>query len=306
MAEAYLKDLSSSKASVPTRASRDNDRIRDLAVYHANMLQHRKDAEAEILKSMEMLLDFPTSANSDPIRPSDEDVLAVKEALRPFQPSDYDALIEERNINRNCGYVFCSQPNKLQDASAKCVIVRGRGKADRSWKYVDKKILVRWCSDDCAKRALFIRVQLNEEPAWERVGGAGEDIMLLDERSDTLSRTDQMAPLSAHLSQLNVSDEEDSMVTAVRNTALNKGDGGHRKADEALPRFRDVNIREKCHLRDGKQPSVRPEQEFAGAHDSIEGYIPRATGRGARQGPAVASERADGEDNALSNLVYNT
>lgn len=306
MVEAFLKDLSSSEASVSTRVSRDNDRIRDLAFHQANMIQQRKDAEAEILKSMEMLLDLPTSASSDPIQPSQEDVQAVKKALRSFQPSDYDALIEERNINRNCGYILCSRPNKLQGASTKRVIVRDRGKANRSWKPVDKKILERWCSDECAKRALFIRVQLNEEPAWERARDASGDIMLLDEKNDRQSHLDQLAQLSAHLNQSNITDGGEPMIMAMRNLALERGDGDHRKADEASPRFRDVNIRENSHLRNGRQPSVRSRQEFVGTHDSIEGYTPRAIGRRIRQGSATASDKGDGEDTALSNLVYST
>ncbi|KAL8823247.1 MAG: hypothetical protein Q9191_006035 [Dirinaria sp. TL-2023a] len=306
MAEAFPNDLHSSEASVPARVSRDKGRIRDLAFHHAYIIQHQKDAEVEILKSMEMLLDFPTSANSDPVRPSDEDGQAVKRALMPFQPSDYDTLIEERNINRTCGYVLCPRPNKLQDASAKYVIVRDRSKAAGLWKSVDKKVLERWCSDDCAKRALFIRVQLNEEPAWERAGGVGGNIMLLDETNDPLSHIDQAAQLSAHFNQLSVSDEEESMATAMRNLVLERGGGDHRKADEASTRFGNVNITENNLLRDGTQPPVRAGQDSVGAHDSIEGYIPHAIGRRTCQDSASANDEADGEDNALSNLVYGT
>ena len=305
MAEAFLEDHSPSKASTPARVSRSKERIRDLALYHANLLQQRKDAEAEILKSTEMLLDFPTSSTSVTARPSNADIQAVKMALRLFQPSDYDALIEERNINRTCGYVFCSRPNKLQSTSARSVMLRGRGKTDK-WKYVDKKLLERWCSDDCAKKALYIKVQLNEEPAWERAAGASGEIMLLDEKDDPLSHVDPVAQLSTRLNDISVTDGEEPMIAAMRQLALERGDSDHRKAHKTSPSFREGDVREYYPSGGSKELSGRIGQEPTGPHDAIEGYIPRGTNRRTRQRTSTSRDGFDDEDNALSELVYGT
>jgi hypothetical protein len=43
-----------------------------------------------------------------------------------------------------------------------------------------------WCSDDCAKRALYVKVQLNEEPAWMRQGGYGDKLELMVENAQAL------------------------------------------------------------------------------------------------------------------------
>lgn len=135
------------------------ERIKETAMHHARLLQERKNTELQILESLENLIDYPTQANSDAAHPSAADVSHVKQMLIPFQPSDYDALIEERNINRKCGYTLCPNPNKLQGTKATFGFLHSKGKG---LEIVDRKVLERWCSPDCGRRALYLRYVFSE------------------------------------------------------------------------------------------------------------------------------------------------
>ena len=79
----------------PPAARAQDERNKETALYHARLLQQRKDVEALILASTETLLNLPSSPSADPACPSSSDALLVKDALKPFQLSDYDVLIEE-------------------------------------------------------------------------------------------------------------------------------------------------------------------------------------------------------------------
>lgn len=161
------------------------EEAREIALYHAHIIQNQKNFELAILESVELLLDFPTTSNPAS-RPSNTDVTEFKRNLIHFQPSDYDDLIEERNIVHKCGYPLCPLPNKLQPTKAKFRVL------DKGRRIVETKQLERFCSDECARRGLWIRVQLNEEPSWLRVGtdgqvgrgGAEYKITLLEEEKE--------------------------------------------------------------------------------------------------------------------------
>lgn len=143
------------------------EEAREIALYHANLIQSQKNLELSILESVEMLLDFPTTKNPAS-KPSEADINEFKKNLIHFRPSDYDDLIEERNIIHKCGYPLCPMPNKLQPTKAKFRVL------DKGRRIVETKQLERFCGDECARRGLWIRVQLNEQPSWQRIGADGE------------------------------------------------------------------------------------------------------------------------------------
>jgi hypothetical protein len=58
---------------------------------------------------------------------------------------------------------------------------------------VPREKLEMWCSDTCAERAMYIRVQLNETPSWERTDTAGVGIKLLDEARRERAEKDKTA-----------------------------------------------------------------------------------------------------------------
>lgn len=149
---------------------------RRIAITHATAIEVRKALEASILNSLVLLLDFPPPAPSasppplslpGPPQPSGpwpaSVVRALKHHLRFFTPADYDSLLEERNVAGLCAYTLCAKPPRLCSNAKRSRLVR---MADGRW--VERKQVERFCGADCARRALWLRVQLSTEPAWVR------------------------------------------------------------------------------------------------------------------------------------------
>lgn len=172
------KTTVSTNAPPPTKPA--NPRHYQVAVHHANVLEQRKKVEAEVLDSIVTLMDYPSAPDADPKRPTAADAQTFRDALVSFQPSDYDALIEERNISDRCGYALCPRPKSRARSTAKKQFVD----TQHGVEIVDRKVLEVWCSDDCAKRALYVKVQLSEEPAWMRLGGYGDRLELMVDNTE--------------------------------------------------------------------------------------------------------------------------
>ncbi|PYI22004.1 DUF408 domain protein [Aspergillus japonicus CBS 114.51] len=268
-----------------------------IALHHARQIQAQKDAEALILDRILDLVQFPTSPSADPSSPSPEDARAFKSALTPFQPADYDNLILERNIEGLCGYTLCPHEHRKEDSRGAFRITwgakgSGPGGRGREMNIVPKEKLEMWCSDACAERAMFIRVQLAEQPVWERRAddAHGAHILLLEEeRARTQQQgkgkmrsaasvnevTGQLGDLHVHegpsssdvfdhMAKLSVRDDARS-----QELALERGD-----AHPALYTGRvDVNVQESSRAAGPvTAPQMRPGDEKGG---SIEGYVPR-------------------------------
>ncbi|MCJ1267581.1 hypothetical protein MMC22_007466 [Lobaria immixta] len=249
------------------------DRNRETALYHANLLQQRKDVQNLIFESTETLLDFPSSAASDPAQPLERDVVDVKNLLKSFQPSDYDSLIKERNIDKKCGYILCPRANRLQDTDAKYRIFHAKNNGAHSLNFVEKEELERWCSEECGKRALYIRVQLGDEPAWSRAPGSGGNFTLLDEGNQNRQRLNADDELTQRFHNLHVEYDEERVVAALKDLALERGDGN---ASEGRSRLIEVDIHE-----NERQGDTQPDPSYQvsnGLWSSIEGYNPRLKG----------------------------
>lgn len=269
MPRSILKNPHSAAPASEAPAVRSREvRNRETALYHADLLQQRKDVEALILESTETLIDVPSSTTADPACPSPSDAALVKNSIRSFQPSDYDALIEERNINRRCGYVLCPRPNRLKDTKAKYRILHGHGKGSDALKFVDKHSLEKWCSDDCGKRALYVKVQLNEQPAWTRSATTGGDVVLLEDGNDSQEQAGGTAALIEGMKNLDVGLGEEEMIAKMKALAIERGDGNAPSRSFGLA---EVGIQEK-NRDDSREPSP-PSNSMSG--DSIEGYRPR-------------------------------
>ena len=205
------------KPTYPATASQE-DRNREVALYHALLLQHRKDVELDILSALETLIDYPlVTAPYDASNPSSSDAQQFKVLLRPFQPSDYDALIVERNINEKCGYTLCSNHRKTDGSGARFKLIGMHGKA-KDFKVVERADIEKWCSEACARRALYVRVQLSESPAWEREN-YGADVDLLDEPTTTGD------VVIDRISKINLNSDSSKKQDAA-NLALERGDTG--------------------------------------------------------------------------------
>lgn len=165
-----------------------------IALQHAQMIQARKDVETLVLEALEEFLDFPTAEDASPASPSDQDLTRFQSLIQPFQASDYEELFVERNLVEKCGYVFCPRKPLREPHRGPVRLVpsleKGGGLAITDAKHAEM-----WCSRDCAKRALYIKVQLSETAAWERIGGPKKPIEILDKRNSEAvdKRIDKLA-----------------------------------------------------------------------------------------------------------------
>lgn len=272
------------KPSYPATASLKEDRDREVALYHANLIQQQKDIELNILLSTETLIDYPLAKSPyDASNPSPVDAREFKQLLRPFQPTDYDELIQERNINEKCGYTLCPNARVKDDSGGKYRIIGAGGKA-KDFKVVEKEELEKWCSEACAKRALYVRVQLSETPAWEREAeGSTVHIDLLDEPKSAVD-----AVVKSVQTQNADSHKEEKMQDAV-DLALERGDKGLAAKNGLV----NVKIQEKEVQRQAQAPSL---DDLSGRldtmHLTLEGHTPEFGSRRERR----RLEELDDED----------
>lgn len=185
------KPVTSMNEPPPSNGQTKQERAREIAIYHANIIQAQKDVESEILEALEELIEFPTSSDASSAHPFPADVEAFKKYITPFQPSDYDSLLEERRIANKCGYVFCDNAPKKTSGAGKFKILGKKKGAE--FKVVEREKADCWCSTDCARRALYVKVQLDEEPAWTRRGGSAPEIQILvgAEEEEDITKVDE-------------------------------------------------------------------------------------------------------------------
>lgn len=205
-----------------------------------------------------------SGGNRAAAHPSPEDAREFAAHVRLFAPGDYDALVEERNSLGRCGYALCPQPRRLFGGP------KGRGGSSGgggggTWKLnwatgdiVPRKELEKWCSTKCARRALYIKVQLNETAVWERAGIPSITIDLLPEDDERTSRKqDHVDKVSAGLERLRLDAE----------LALERGESGAAKATKV-----DMTVKEK---EVGAPKEIGPSSDYD--HRAIEGYAPKRT-----------------------------
>lgn len=253
------------KPTYPTNNPQTSKEVRDreVALYHANLIQQRKDLELEIITSIELLIDYPISRPPQftASSPSQSDTKAFKARLLTFQPSDYDSLIEERNIDKRCGYTLCPNPQPADDGGGIWRILNKTGKA-KDFKIVPKAETLKWCSEACAKRAMYVRVQLDETPAWER-SVLGGDVQLLDEPKN---EEGQLVEGVQNLRLQNGTANEESRM--INELALERGDkGGTIKVN--------VDVHDKQIRRPVEPPSLTVDNvsgQLQDLHLAVEGY----------------------------------
>ncbi|KAH8424509.1 Rtr1/RPAP2 family protein phosphatase [Aspergillus melleus] len=265
-----------------------------IALQHAHRIQAQKDTEALILDRILELATFPPSPSADPASPSAEDVQTFKSALVPFQPADYDNLILERNIEGLCGYTLCPREHRKDDFKGTFRIKwgakgSGPGGHGRDMNIVPREKMEMWCSDECAERAMYIRVQLAEEPVWERRAddARGKNFALLEEgraaqrgkgkakatvnevagQLDNLHMDPEQSgnDVAEDIAQLSIRDDARS-----RELAMERGDSASLSQAGRV----EVHIREKETGSHGNvtAPEMRPGDDKGG---SIEGYMPK-------------------------------
>jgi len=248
-------------------------------LHHANLIQQQKDVEQDILKATMTLIDFPSARDANPARPAQSDASEFKNLIVPFQPSDYDSLIEERNIADLCGYALCPRPPKRATLASKLQFIDTK---DRGVQIVNKKELEIWCSDDCARRALYVKVQLNEEPAWMRRGGIGDKIDLLIDNAEEYRHT--VLPLRPKRQEHTTAtdnnpeeaediDEEEEEAWALRDEAMEElaRERGDKTSTVSKKDLIKATVEEKMAVKAPVAPSLQNETADP-VHVAIEGY----------------------------------
>jgi len=219
----------------------------EIAVAHANLIQHQKNVEGQILNAITALIDYPAQNAF-----TTQEALTFTALVKAFQPSDYDSLIEERRIDGKCGYTLCAnQPRSITMGGS------------AAWKL--KKGAKDWCSDSCAKKALFIKTQLSEVPAWERARDQQPDVQLheddLPKDSEAVVRRAKRAARVDAWRQKVADDEDLAQERGEKATSF--------KPNQVMTSL----IVEKRKTAPPKAPEL--DEEFASPYDLIEGYQPR-------------------------------
>ena len=220
-----------SSVSLPVPKTDAEKRRLQTAIEHAQLLEDQKQIQAKNLTAIEELSDLPEAAE-----PTPGEVERFTSLVTAFQPSDYDALVEERHANDRCGYTLCPHPPRKADPK-------------RSW--LRAKGSENWCSDACARKALYIKAQLDEVPAWERRGGSSPSLVLY-------TKTEPLPVRTKH-------------VSGGEDLARERGE---KISSMKLDNVVSSEIIEKKISSVASAPLAVPFDEFA--HQSIEGYTPRA------------------------------
>ena len=188
-------------------------RHREIALYHANLIQQQKDGELKITLAVEELIDFPLNT-SNPASPAKSDIDRFCDLIKSFTAADYDDLLEERNLADRCAYTLCPNAMERQKPKAKYHLkFSGSGEVNA----IPSSSIRQWCSQACARRALYIKVQLAEVPHWERQGDTSARVELLTEKDDGLL-TQKMTALDSSKAG------QDKLQEAMDELALERGE----------------------------------------------------------------------------------
>ncbi|KAL5594162.1 hypothetical protein BROUX41_001207 [Berkeleyomyces rouxiae] len=241
---------------------------REVAIKHAQTIQMRKEIEAQVLDSIVALSEFPLvrGPKYTPKCPSASDIQDFKARIRLFQPSDYDDLIEERNHNGLCGYALCPNPRIKVAGTGEWKIVNTSRK---DFNIVPKADIEKWCSTDCARRALYVKIQLNETAVWER---AGSSILSIDLLNEGQANIESLNGVTSEMDKLKLDEE--------RTRALNLKDLAHERGESG--RFGDATTRVPVliNAKDEVKEPAPPDSESAADQDGdghllVDGYKPR-------------------------------
>ena len=231
-------------------AATREQQLRNIALRRAYDIEDKKRLQTQITDLVIECFDLPSQkvikeSPSDLTPPAQSDVSTFKRALTLFQPSDFDDLVYERNIDHRCGYALCSRPNKQLGSAVK--VWNGRYGSD--FELVRREELERWCSGVCARKAAFVTKQLSTEPAWVR-SEPYPVVKLLEESEKLDTDVDQTVELEANMTE------------RMRRLALERGDLG-------IDEWTKVIVSEKA---DRISPSSVPPSL---SQESIEGYQTR-------------------------------
>lgn len=254
--------------------STKDSQIRATAYRHAQSFEEKKSIRNRVADLVVELFDIPADASADPAYPRPSDAALFRLGLSLFQPSDFDDLVRERNIDDRCGYGLCSKANvKVQGGNTVW-----NGKGGKNFSLVPREELERWCSEECGNRAEFVRAQLSKEPAWNRET-ANVDIRLLDEMQRAHAESTQEARIEVNQQAA----AANNLAASMESMSLHKGRSLTK--DELSDRLQELALkRGELKVKDtGNQDSLLERSDTASPvppvigmdEDMIEGYRPK-------------------------------
>lgn len=240
-----------------------NQRNLSIAFNHANRIQAQKKVELHILSYIESLLDLPSTPPS-----LERDARTFATLIYPFQPSDFASLVEERRISGCCGYTLCPNPPRSESLGPSAIWkLKGKGAGD-------------FCSTECVRKALYVKAQLSETPAWERVPGQQAAIVLPE--SDRAGDDDDRGAQTS---------------TGTGNQAVMNGRDLAAERGEEATSFKPRQVMmDSVVEKPGKQsvnPPKLPQRLKEGSYGTIEGYESKFS---KRQGDEDSDDNDDGDD----------
>ncbi|KAK3491834.1 Rtr1/RPAP2 family-domain-containing protein [Neurospora crassa] len=288
-----------------------------LAHEQALLLQRLSQTElkpAVPLETIELLSSFPTQRTTPPAlhpinhqplsaaNPHPEDARQFLKLVADFTPREYLELIEERNCLGACGYVLCPRKRRQYEGEYKIIM--------RTGNIAKTEDLNKWCSDACAVRALYVKVQLDnpsymtdletgkrvvkvelreeeEEKKKKKKPSSGVEEKAKDKDKATTSITEAEDKVAADLARLDlnrkaeISDKAAQMQRDADALAVERGQGSG-KLDRLLAgQGVEVTIREKPTTGPAKAPdhtkasSTSRKKNPQDAHRMVEGHKPR-------------------------------
>ncbi|KAI0489770.1 Rtr1/RPAP2 family-domain-containing protein [Xylaria cf. heliscus] len=236
---------------------------RQVAIKHARIIHSRREIEDQISDSMIELSKFPVTRDAphNASNPAPTDAESFKNLVRLYQPGDYDDLIEERNANGLCGYTLCPNPrSRVSGGSTFKLVNYGR----KDFNIIPSRELEKWCSQKCAKRAMYVKVQLNETAAWERAGIPSIQVELLEEEHPSVV-DDPINQVAKDVENMKIEAQKKTAQNA-RDLALERGDTAEN--GKTPKRSIKLTIREKP-VKAPAAPSLGPNGQ---GHLVTEGY----------------------------------
>ena len=227
------------------------DRFRETAIRHARILEDQKRVKTQVADLILECFDLPGQQDVSAGKPLPADAKVFTKALSLFQPTDFDELVSERNIDDRCGYALCPRPNQRAPHGGSKVWNRKGGK---DFRLVDKAEIEKWCSKSCKARGEFVKGQLSNEPAWVR-DVTETKVVLLDDVRNTND-------LAAAIEDLSIEESaKNDLEARLKELSLERGDAGKTDAGS-------IELVE-------RQPTELAEPPRPAAQDSVEGHNPR-------------------------------
>lgn len=241
--EAATSSAADDAAKAEAEAAAQKKRHFDIAIKHALLIDHQRKTQDQVLNHIELLLDFPRSSE-----PTSQDATQFLQLVEIFQPSNFDELVEERRIDSRCGYPLCAnEPRGLHL------------KPSETWKL--KKGAGDWCSNDCMRKGFYIKAQLGEVPAWERVPGQQAPVVLHED--------------DRHLTPAPVAGSDEAQIRHVKQRVAERSELAMERGEQAASLRPDQVMTDFIVEKTAsKPPQTASKVQFASA-TAIEGYEPK-------------------------------